>query len=209
MLIQVHQPVEHCINVFGFQISFGNATVELQSAHSCHNHSSRGEDSRSPTLDVDELLSTQVSAKSCLGDRVLTVVHSGCRCQYRITTVGNVGERSTMNKRWGSFNGLHEVGRQTLGQERSHRTCNFQISNGDRFLVERARHDNVAQAFLQIGNRRGQAEHSHDLTCHNNVEVVFASHPIVVTAQTDSDIAKSTVIQVDNASDLNPARVNS
>ena len=99
----------------------GHAAVVLQRAHGRHDHRHVGPQAGLAALDVDELLRAQVGAEAGLGDHDVGQPQAGPGGHHRVAAVGDVGERAAVHEGRRALEGLHEVGRERVAQQRGHR----------------------------------------------------------------------------------------
>ena len=94
---------------------------------------------------------------------------------------------------------LHEVGLERVLEERRHGPRRAELTCGHRLLVVGVAHDDAGEARLEIGDAGGEAEHSHDLACHRDVEAVLARHAVDASAEAVGDEAQLPVVHVNGA----------
>ena len=87
--------------------------MELESSDRGDEHHRCGVESRAHALDVEELLGAEISAEAGLGDYIVAELERRRRRQHRITAMGDIGKRPTVDK--------HRVVLQTLDQIRLQR----------------------------------------------------------------------------------------
>ena len=86
--------------------------MEFERSDRRYQHRSRRTNSSRPALDVDELLSTQISAEARFGDDVISHAQPRRSCNHAVTAVRDIGKRSTVHKCRRTLEGLNQVGRQ-------------------------------------------------------------------------------------------------
>ena len=109
MLQQVRQARFQRLQVFLVQVGNRNAAVILQRAHRGNNNHGIGLQAAQAALDVQELLSAQVSAKSSFRYRVIAQSQRHARCHNGIAAVRNIREGAAMHECGRSFKRLHQV----------------------------------------------------------------------------------------------------
>ena len=83
--------------------------MELERPYGCNHNRCIGAQPRLSTFDIEKLFGTKIGAKARFGDNVVTQAQRCPRCDDRIASVGNVGERSTMYQGRGMFKGLDQI----------------------------------------------------------------------------------------------------
>src|SRR5699024_913143 len=94
----------------------------------------------------------------------------------RVRTVGDVGERATVNQCGCSGERLHEVWADRVAQQDGHGTlCAVgpELGGGHGFAVVGVGHDDARQAFFQVVDIAREAEHGHGFGGDYNFEAVF------------------------------------
>ena len=71
--------------------------MEFQGTNGGHQHYGRGVKPCHAAFNVDKLFSAQVGTKACLRHHVIRHFKTGLGGNDRITTMGDVGERSAVN----------------------------------------------------------------------------------------------------------------
>ena len=112
-----------------------------------------------------------------------------------------------MHQRGGAFNRLHQIGRESIAQQRGHGAIGLQISCGDLPPITRLPHHHAAQPLLQIRQITREAEHRHDFGSNGDVKPIFARETIGNTAQGRIDAAQRAIIHVNRAAPGNAARI--
>ena len=88
----------------------GYAAVHLQAVARGDDDGELGAESCLAAFDVEELLGSQISTKTRLGDAIVGQRHAKFGAQNRVAAVCDVTEWASMNNGGGVLGGLHEVG---------------------------------------------------------------------------------------------------
>ena len=120
----------------------------------------------------------------------------------------DVGERAAMHQRRGTGDGLHEIWHQRVAQQHGHRAVGLQVARGDGGAVAARGNDDAPEAFLQVAEVGGQAEHRHDLGGDGDIEPVFARGAVGDAAEAVDDAAQRAVVHVQRAAERYPAAVD-
>ena len=147
---QVFQPRFHCLQVLLFKLLARHTPVHLQRPHRCHHHRGIRCQSRLAALDVEELLGTKVGAKARLGDDVVGEAQRRLGRNHRIAAMGDVGEGTAVNKSGVVLQGLNQVRRQCIFQQRRHGAGGLQLFGTDRLAVAGVADQYAAQPLLQF-----------------------------------------------------------
>src|SRR5699024_3454664 len=118
------------------------------------------------------------------------------------------GEGTAVDQSGGVLQGLHQVGLDGVLQEGSHGTLGLQIGGGDGLVGVGVAHNHAAQPLLQVGQPGGQAQHSHDLAGHSDVEAVLPRHTLHPATQAVHNVAQLAVVHVHAAAPSDLLHVN-
>ena len=196
MAQQVGQAALQSLQILGIQVGLGHAAVVLQGAdRGYHNHRIGGE-ARHAALDVQELLCTQVGAEAGLSDGIVAQLQSHTGGHDGVAAVGDVGERTAVDKGGSTLQGLDQVGLEGVLQKSGHGAGGLQVPGGDGFLVVGIANNNAAQTLLQIGDGGGQTQNCHDLAGYGDVKAVLPGNTLHPSAQTVHHVAQLAVVHV-------------
>ena len=109
MRLKVNAACAERVNVLCGELSLGYSAVILQRANGCYQNYRRGSKTCLAALDVEELFSTEVGAKACLCNCVISELERELGGSYRVTAVSDVRERTSVDERGGVFKRLYEV----------------------------------------------------------------------------------------------------
>ena len=113
--------------------------------------------------------------------------------------MSDVGEGAAMNERRRALESLHQVRLQGVLQKGCHGAFGMQIAGGDGLVVAGVSDDHAGQAGLQVVDVGSETEHGHDLAGDGDIEPVLAREAVRLAAKADDDLAKGTVVHVDDA----------
>ena len=98
--------------------------------------------------------------------------------------MGDIGERTAVDKRGRAFQRLDEIWLERVLQKRSHGADSFEVAGSHRLIVECVTDDDARQALFQVSNRAGEAEDRHDLAGHGDIEAVLTRNTVESAAET-------------------------
>src|SRR3990172_4448961 len=107
-----------------------------------------------------------------------------------------------------SFEGLHQVRLQGVGEEREHRPRGLQLGRLDRRLVVGEADENPIEPLSQILLVLGEAEDRHDLGGGGDVESRFARHSLERSPEPDDRAPERAVVHVEDAPPESAARID-
>jgi hypothetical protein len=84
----------------------------------------------------------------------------------------------------------------------------LEVGSGDGFALAGVGHDHAAEATFQVGEVAGEAEDGHHLGGHGDVEPVLAREAVGDPAKAGDDLAKGTVVHVDDTAPSDAALVD-
>ncbi len=206
--LEVDDALRERVDVLGGQRLHVHATVVFQRAHGRDDHRGVRFQAALAALDVDELLGPEIGAESGLGNDVIGELEGALRGDHRVASVRDVRERPAVDERGIVLERLHQVGLERVLQEHRHRPVRLEVLRADRLLIACVADHNVAQAFLEILQRGGEAEDGHHLGGHHDVEAVLARIPVGRPAERNHDVAQRTIVHVEHALPLDPACID-
>ena len=120
----------------------------------------------------------------------------------------DVRKRAAMHEDGIVLERLHEVRHQRVLEQDGHRAGRADVARRDVLLIAGLRHDDVAEAALQVSEVARQAEDRHDLGGDRDVKAVLAREAVRHTAQRTDDLAQRAVIHVHHAAPEDAARID-
>ena len=168
----------------------------FQSSHGGHQDHCRGLQPRFAAFDVDEFFSAQVSAKTSFGDHIVGQFHGGGSGDHRVAAVRDVGKRAAMDKGQVVFQGLRDIGGQSVFEQSGHRAMRLQIAGKHWSALGVVSHNDATQAGLQVSQAGGQAKNRHHFRGHHDVKTILAWHAVGGAAQAHHHLAQSAVVHV-------------
>ena len=126
----------------------------LQRAYRGNNNHGIGLQVAQTALDVQELLSAQVSTKSSFRYGVIAQSQRHARCHDGIAAVRNIREGTAMHECRRSFKRLHQVRLDGILQKSCHSAFRVQLMRRNGLIIVRVAHHNATQALLEVGDRR-------------------------------------------------------
>ena len=122
--------------------------------------------------------------------------------------MGDVGEGAAVDQGGVAFEGLDEVGRECVLEDRRHCADGAEVRRGDGIAGRGPADDDAAEPFTQVVEGVGHAEGRHDLAGRGDVEARLARDPAEPPAEADDDVAQGAIVHVDRAADGDGARVD-
>ena len=187
------------LQVFLFQIVLLDAAVHLERADGGDQHHAIGGQARLAALDVDEFLAAEIGAEAGFGHHVVGELERGGGGKHRVTAMRDVGEGAAVDESRRAFQGLHQVRRQRLLEQRGHRAVRFEVLGEDRFAVAGIGDDDLAEAVLEVVEVLGEAENRHDFGSDGDVEAGFARITVGDAAERADDLAQRAVVHIHDA----------
>src|SRR6185312_13748836 len=195
--LQIDQAFLQCCQVLLAQLRHLDAAVIFEGPDGGDDHRRRRLQSGLAALDVDELLTAQIRAESRLGHHVIGELEGRARGHHRVTTVCDVCQRAAVNEGRVVLERLHEVRLERVLQERRHGAVCLEVASEDRLLCRRVPDDDLAEAFLQVLQARGETEDRHHFRGHHDVEAVLPGIAIAWATQAHDDLAQGAIVDVD------------
>ena len=112
--------------------------------------------------------------------------------------MSDVGKRSTVNEGRVAFEGLGDVGQEGLPKQQGHGTGTPNVFRLDGVALGGRPHHDFTQSLSQVSVIGGEHEDGHHFAGCGNVESVFANVAVGRSALADGDVAKRTVVHVDD-----------
>ena len=164
--------------VLVLEIVLADAAVHFEGAHRGNDHRRCRIETGLAALNVEELFRPQVGAETGFRHDVVTQFERRARCQHRVATVRNIGERPAMDEHRIVLQGLYQVRHQCILEQHGHGTVAFDVGRLYRFAVARIAHHDVAEPPLEILQIQRQAEDGHHLGGHRDVKSILAREAI-------------------------------
>ena len=196
MLEQIGQSALQRLQVLLAQFILRHAAVVLQRLYRGHNDHGGGRQARIAALDVQKLLRAQVRAEARLRHHIIAQLQGGIRGRDRIAAVGNIGEWAAVDQGRRMLQRLNQVWLDGILEQGGHRPLSLQVGSGHGLVVIGVAHYDTGQPLLQILQVGGQAEHSHNLGGHCDVEAILPGHALHPAAQAVHNIAQLPVVHV-------------
>src|SRR5690606_35922270 len=211
-VLDVAEQVDHALldrfDVFLAEIGLGDAAVHLQRAHGGDDYHGRRLEAGLAALDVEELLGPQVGAEAGFGNDVVGQLERGLGRGDRVAAVGDVGERAAVDERRVVLQRLHQVRLNCRRQQHGHRTAGIDVRRTHRALVAAIADDDVADRFLEILDRGGEAQDRHDFGRDGDVEAGLTRIAVGDAAQRSDDLAQGAVVHVEHTAPGDAAGVD-
>ncbi len=182
--------------------------MHLERAHRRHHHRRGRAQPRFAAFDVEEFLGPEIGAEPGFGDDVIGELQRRSGGNERIAAMGDIGKRPAMDEDRVVLDGLHQIGRQRVLQQRRHRSRRLDLGRGHRLALARLADVNIAEPPLQILEAGRQAEGRHDLRGGGDVEPVLARKAVGHTAERGDGRAQGPVVHVHRPPPRDPARID-
>ena len=149
-----------------FQILFvklilGNSAVILESSYCSYDNCCGRLESCHSALDVNELLSAQISSETCFCYSVVSKLKSHLRSCYGVAAVSDVSERTAVDKCGCSFKGLYKVRLESILKKCRHSAFSLKVMSCNGLSIIGVSYDDLGKSFLQVGDILSQAKDSH------------------------------------------------
>ncbi len=159
--------------IFFVQVGLGNTAMVLKSTHGRDDNDGGGFEFRHTTLDVQKLFRSEVRSEARLGDRVVPQFEGHPGGNDGITAVGDVGERSAMDKSRRAFQCLNQIRFESIFEQGGHGTVGVQLTCGNWGFIPRVPNNDAGEAILQVIDILGKTKNCHDLGGRRGIETVF------------------------------------
>ena len=163
VLSQVGTAIQHRLYIFLFQVFEFHAAMLLQRTDGRNDDDRIGMKIRKAAFDVQELLRTQICAKSGFRHRVICQLQTRLRRQHRVAAMRDIGKRSAMHDDRIMLQRLDQVRLDGVLHDHGQRPFDVQITHIDRFALRVVCDEHVRKTRLEIFQRSSQAQHGHDL----------------------------------------------
>ena len=134
MFVKVRYTIHKSLHIRFLNLFLIYTAMHLKSSGCNHNNSKFRLYASFTTLYIIELLCTKVSTESSFCNDIITKCHSHLCSKYGVTSMSNVGKRTTMNKGCCMLSSLHKVWRQCIFQQYCYCTGNAKVFNS-KFLI--------------------------------------------------------------------------
>ena len=135
MFQQVRKTFFQSFQIFFGHVCFRHAAVVFQSFDRSYDDNCVWLKFSKTAFDIQEFLSTQVSAETSLCYYIIAKVHSHLCSNYRVTAVCDVRERTAVDKAGSPFQSLNKVWFQSVFQKCHHSALCVQLSCCDRLVL--------------------------------------------------------------------------
>ena len=208
MFHQVAQPRSERRHVRLCQFGGFDATVKFQGFDRGNQDRSVGSQAGLAALDIDELLRSEVRAKTGLRHGVLRETQPQFGGRYRVAAMGDISKWPTVDHGRVAFEGLHQVRLHAVAQQHRHRSIGFQVAGRYQPAILRVSHDDLAQALFEFGERLGETKCRHHFGGRGDVEARLAGNRIARASEADHNLAQSAFVHVDHPPPDDAALVN-
>ena len=196
LLAEVLQAPLESLHVGALQIRQRLTPVHFQGPYRRdEDHRGRGETAVTAD-DVEELLRSEVTTESRLGDGHIEELHAQLGRQDRVRPLGDVGEGSPVNEGGSVLCGLDNVRFQGILENRSHGPLNLEVSDKDRFVPVGCAHVDVGESLLELFVVPGEAEDGHDLRGGGDGKAPLPGDSVFLPPQTEDHVSQGPVVHV-------------
>jgi hypothetical protein len=208
MPTQVFQPILQRTDTFGIEVRFRDPSMHFESPGSSNKHDRIRLEACFTAFNIEKLLGTKVRTKTGLSHYVIGKLESHFGRSNRITSMGNISERPTVNYGWIILKRLNQVRHKGITQQCRHRAFSFEVTGMNRRSRTGISHNYITQPALQISEIFCETEDRHNFRGHCNIKTTLSGKSICDTAERHSDLAKRAVIHVDNSAPGHSALIN-
>ena len=202
MLIKIPITILHTSDIWFLDIFQSHSTMHLQRLKSNNQHSQVWLQSSFTAFDIIELLCTQISTESSLSNSIVAVFKSSGCSHYRITSVGNIGKRTTVYESRRSLSSLYEIWLQRIQQQCHDTTTYSHIFHCERLVILCNTKQDIVDAAAEIIDTCGKTHDGHNLRSRSNIKACFCLNAILI-AKTGDDAAQTTIIYIHHAAPEN------
>ena len=199
VLLEVHDALCECIEVFHGKLCLRHTAVVLQCAYGGNQYRCIRLEAGHLALDVEELLSTEIGTEAGLRHRDLTELQCEAGRLDGVAAMRDVRERAAMHEGHVVFEGLDDVRLDGILQQCSHGADRLQIRCGDRFPIDIVGHDDAGETLLEILHIVCEAEDCHDFGRHGDDEMILTYDAVGLSAESDHDVSELTIVHIDAA----------
>ena len=128
--------------------------------------------------------------------------------------MGDVGEGPGVHEGGLTLQCLHQIGMKRVLHEDRHGAAHTEVVEGDRGTVLGQSHDDPADSLTQVAERRrivgaiGQSKDGHQLAGHRYVVATLSRSAVNGSAETDDDVAKGPVVDIDDPPPADPVGID-
>ena len=196
MSVKVGETTLQALKVRLLDFVGGHASVHLEAIAGADYHSEFGAEAGFATLDVEELLGSQVGTKSCFCDAIVSERHAEFGAKNRVATMRDIAERSSMHDGRRVLGGLHEVGEKGIVKQHADGSSTTQILDCEWSVVVTIAEQDILYPATQVFATGGQAKDGHDFTSRCDVEPAFGRNAVALSSETKNDLAQTAVVDV-------------
>ncbi|KAG7143984.1 hypothetical protein HYQ46_007275 [Verticillium longisporum] len=198
----------------------GAATVHLESTNCGHDDDDIGHQSGGAALDVEEALTAHGEIETCLGNNEAGLFGGVLVCfcahklqrhlvsEHRAVTDADVREGPGVNKDWGAFQGLHQVGLDSVPHESRQCATSTNVVASHRVTAPGAGDDHAAKPFPKITQARAEGKDGHALTGDRNIEAGLTCLTLLRRGCANSDSTQVAIIHIQNTAPSDSLRVD-
>ena len=157
MFCQVGAALEHCLHIFFFQVFKCDISMLLQGTDRRNDHDRIRMQIRETAFDIQKFLGPQISTKACFRHCIVGQLQTHFGCQYRVASMGDVGERPAMHDHRIMFQCLYQVRLDGIFHDHGQCTLDMKIPDIYRLALCIVCHQHIGKAFLQVLQRSCQA----------------------------------------------------
>ena len=160
------------------------------------------------TLEVPELLVSDIGPESALSDMVVRQFGSESIGDNGALPDGDVGERSGMNEHGLAFEGLDEIRIDRVDQPCGHRAVNLEVSGGHFPALVVVGQDHVTDSIAEILQVRSDGQDRHHLTGDRHLEARVHLETIHLPAAPNANVTQGLGAEIHRPFDLNAIRID-
>ena len=150
MAVEVSQPVADTLDTLRLEILLIDTTVHLQPAEGSYEDGERRLEACRATLDVVELLCTEIRTEASLRDRVVGVRQCHAGGEDRVAAMGDVSKRTAVDEGRGMLGRLRQIGLDSVEEEDGDRTRYPEITHGEGLTLLRIAEEDILDTAAQV-----------------------------------------------------------
>ena len=198
MAVEVCETTLKALGIWQLNLLLVYATMHLESESRSNQDGQIWFEARLTTLDVEELLSTQIGTKASLGNCVVRPRHSHTGCDDGVTSVSNICEWSTVNNHWMVLGGLNEVWMDGILEQSHHRASHTKVLNGEWGVIVAHTKHNATNASIEVVDVACETQDCHNLRCRGDIEASLGRYSVDRATKSRHDKSQRAVVDVEH-----------
>ena len=208
MLDKIFKPFFQSGHINLAQLCLRQTAMHLQRTDSGHNNHCRRLQARKTAFYIQEFLSTKVSTEAGLSNHDICIFKSEFSCHDGVAAMGNVGERTAVNKGRCPLQSLYQIRLNGILKEQGKSTGYIQLISPYSTAITGICHHDLTKTLFHVLQVSGQTQNSHHLRGHGNIKASLTRNAMGFAPHADYHMTESTVIQVQYTLPSDTANIN-